>query len=110
MAWSEHHHVTRKLQHLAQAFPTLRNAPGVLPWEPERLDAWASSASTTETARHAARFVLTVCDEDGSWLAGSFNVVSALAAWDAEHRRAFFAWATDPWREGGANCDQANGF
>ncbi len=86
-----------KIQWLARTFPSLRKAPGVDPWIPHELNRWAvGPASSGE--RHAARFVLAVWDNDAGWECGRFDVVEALTAWDEPHRRAFLAWAYEPWR------------
>jgi hypothetical protein len=32
-----------RIEQLAHSFPSLREAPGVSPWDPELLDGWATS-------------------------------------------------------------------
>ena len=85
-----------KMTALAALFPSLRDAPGLSPWDPRRLDAWATVAPN-EAARHAARFVLGVFDDCEPWACGRFDVLRAVRAWDDEHRRAFAGWAILPW-------------
>ena len=82
---------------LAESFPTLRGRPGVRPWDPARFDAWASGPAPSSGAFHAATFVLAVYNNEAPWRSGRFNVVAAMGVWDDEHRRAFVAWARDPW-------------
>lgn len=106
---------------LAQTFPTLRDADGVFPWDPEKLDAWARRGRC-HGAILSAQFVLALWhgrlghvgkprktpekDDwsgihrfpvDTFWRCGLFDVVSALTTWDEQHRTAFLAWAKDPW-------------
>jgi hypothetical protein len=81
---------------IAERFRALRDAPGVRPFDPERLDAWAVGAAS-ETSADCARFVLHVWNLNAEWSCGSFDAVRALGRWDAEHRAAFLAWAADPY-------------
>jgi hypothetical protein len=85
------------MSRMAEAFPTLRDAPGVRPWDPAKLDGWLrSSPSITSGSRDAAAFVLGLWNGSGTWSA-SFDVHRALSAWDGAHRAAFLAWASAPW-------------
>jgi len=111
-----------KMTALAQSFPTLEIAPGVEPFDPDRLDEWASSGAPSHGALYAARFILAVWagragrmgkarksrKKDGwhgewsfslvtPWRCGPFDVVDALGTWDWHHRNAFVAWAQGPW-------------
>lgn len=82
---------------LALTFPTLRDAPGVNPWDPDRLAAWAKSAASSG-GRHAAAFVLGIYARAlPSALGVPFDFHRAVETWDAEHLAAFQAWAADPW-------------
>lgn len=110
-----------QMTQLAQQFPTLRRAEGLVPFDPEKLDRWACT-----TASHgglfAARFVLSVWSGRGArykytkrlkdkqgevyahlfrvetpWRAGPFDAVDAMGTWDAAHREAFLSWVRDPW-------------
>lgn len=82
---------------LAAGFPTLERAPGVRPFDPEALDAWAAGPVPGAGALHAARFMLTLWNNRVAWSAGPFDAVEALAAWDQAHRAAFLRWARSPW-------------
>jgi hypothetical protein len=82
---------------IAERFRALRGVPGVRPFDPERLDAWAAGVARSETSADCARFVLHVWNLNAEWKCGSFDAVRALARWDAEHRAAFLAWAGDPY-------------
>jgi hypothetical protein len=110
---------------LARTFPTLRDArwkgrDALDPFEPERLIEWAR-AHASFTAWLSVRFVLAVysgsvgqigvparvnhmknsqpyrCAVGLDLPVQPFDVVDALAHWDAEHREAFLAWARAPW-------------
>jgi hypothetical protein len=82
---------------LALSFPTLQDAPGVNPWDPNRLAAWAKS-SASSGGRHAAAFVLGVYSRTlPAALAVPFDMHAAMETWDVEHLAAFQAWVADPW-------------
>lgn len=81
---------------LCWSFPSLQEAPGIEPWRPEDLDAWAIGPAGTAGSRHAAAFVLAVW-APAPWRVGPFDAVEALKVWDERHRAAFTAWAKDPW-------------
>lgn len=112
---------------LARSFPVLRDAPGVRapriaterdiaiagtyreidgvkcrsgevrPFNAEALDKWSKAGTITRQQRHAALFVLSVWDSTHRWKCGRFDLHTALAAWDDEHREAFAEWAARPW-------------
>ena len=94
---AEHLDLDDRISTLADSFPTLRFAPGVRLWDSGTLDEWANGPDPGDGARHAARFVLAVWDNGTQWQSGRFDVVEALAVWDHEHKRAFRAWADEPW-------------
>ena len=82
---------------LAGQFPSLKQAPGLSPWDPKELDAWAATPATPDTqARWAARFLLNLWNPTEGWQAGWFDVYQAFADWDEAHRRAFLSWAHAP--------------
>ncbi|MBX9580250.1 MAG: hypothetical protein K2X87_08070 [Gemmataceae bacterium] len=86
-----------RLQALAGTFPSLRAAPGASPWDPHALDGWACDVGLPPVPAFSAQFVLAVCDPWLDWDSGPFDLMEAMAAWDAAHRAAFRAWAADPW-------------
>jgi hypothetical protein len=86
-----------KMSALARSFPTLHAAQGVVPWQPEDLDRWASGPVPGSGALHAARFVLAVWNSRIEWECGRFDAVNALSAWDDAHRAAFRSWVAHPW-------------
>jgi hypothetical protein len=86
-----------KVQQLASAFPTLLGADGINPWDPNGLDAWACGPAPGHGARHAARFVLAVWNNDAEWECGRFDVVEALSVWGDGQRSVFLAWVLAPW-------------
>ncbi len=95
---------------LAQMFPTLREADGVAPWEPEALMRWAvSSGALTSGSAHAVAFLLNVWNSRVDWREVAaevgltdtgelfaFNCAEAIACWDEAHAAAFLAWCRDP--------------
>jgi hypothetical protein len=82
---------------LAAQFPSLKKAPGVSPWHPDALNAWAATlAHPGDQARWAARLLLNLWDPSRGWNAGWFDVDQAVSDWDEAHRQAFRTWATDP--------------
>lgn len=86
-----------RIARLAGAFPCLLSAPGVEPWNANRLDKWASSAGPSHGEKCAARFVLAVWNPNYAWDSGNFDLMEALRIWDAKNHQAFLAWADDPW-------------
>ena len=63
-----------------------------------QLDAWAAQSFTSSAEKASARFVLNLWNNRHPWKVGEFDLFDALACWDAAHRRAFQAWAANPWR------------
>ncbi len=60
-----------KISALAAQFPSLKTAPGVSPWDPDALNAWAATpAHPGDQARWAARFILNLWDPSRGWSAG----------------------------------------
>jgi hypothetical protein len=86
-----------RIRLLAQSFPGLWNAPGVLPWNAQALDEWAASGKPSHGERCAAQLVLAVWNPDERWKSGRFDVMDALSVWDRPHRKAFLTWAAAPW-------------
>ncbi|MBX9622564.1 MAG: hypothetical protein K2X82_02005 [Gemmataceae bacterium] len=102
--------VTR-IQALARSFPALSGAPGVIlpgidPWDPDRLDAWAGEMVAHQAwgRRSAALFILSVWDNDQTWASGRFDPVWAMGKWADGDRAAFAAWAAAPWWSDGGNA------
>jgi hypothetical protein len=100
---------------LVRSFPVLANhAPGVSADDLDLhlIDGWAAhdpadlkrviaagrSPFPGDGAKDAARFVLHVWDSRRAWRCGRFDLFAALCTWDDEQRRAFQAWAANPWR------------
>ena len=94
---------------LAEAFHVLDGVPGVRPWDCVRLYDWATtSGAPTGATREAVRCVISIwntsslasLDEDNDdedARLGPFDVVTAMARWDAGNQTAFSTWAADPW-------------
>ena len=86
-----------RMARLAFAFPSLRGAPGIEPWDPSILDHWADQQRRSSSERHAARFLLAVWDGFAEWRCGRFDAMAAVSVWDPVHRGAFLTWAAKPW-------------
>lgn len=86
-----------RMTRLARSFPTLRCAPGVEPWSPDELDAWACGPEPGSGAQHAARLVLAIWNDTTPWRCGRFDLIAAVSTWDAEHIEAMRAWAATRW-------------
>ena len=80
---------------LAKGFQVLTHAPGIDPWDAEKLDEWAASGANN-AERHAAAFVLHVWNSYGQWQVGRFDVMAALSVWDEVNRKPFIEWAMNP--------------
>lgn len=107
---------------LALSFPTLTNADGITPWDPEKLDAWACGGAS-HGGRLAVQFILAVWhgqmgrlsdkprktpekhnwhgthrwNLDTHWRVGPFDAVRAMGTWDERHRSAYISWLINPW-------------
>lgn len=86
-----------KMAAFAASFHVLRGCPGVDPWDPDALDAWAAEGIASPATLECARCVLAVWNPTAEWQCGRFDVIAALTRWDAKNRAAFIAWATSPW-------------
>ena len=89
---------SERITALAQQFPTLRAAaPGLAPWDPDKLDHWGSSPAPSAGGRHAARFVLALWHDGKDWQSGPFNLIRAVGVWDEAHLEPLRAWLRSPW-------------
>ena len=86
-----------QMSRLARQFPTLRQAAGTAPWDPDKLDAWACGPVPSGAAVHAARFLLSVWDNRRQWRCGCFDLIEAIRTWDDDHATALRAWIGKPW-------------
>ena len=86
-----------RMAELAESFPTLEGAPGVAPFDAERLDQWADGGGRGSGSQHAVRFILAVWNYRNDWKVGDFNAVRAMGVWDDSHRDAFRQWCAEPW-------------
>jgi hypothetical protein len=108
-----------RMTRLVLSFPTLEDADGVQPWNPDSLISWACGQNLDEDGIHALRFVLQVWSPTTDWRAmatsvllrsgrsilealniaatfAPFNVVSALGSWDDAHQAVFLTWVGVP--------------
>lgn len=76
---------------LANMFPSLREAPGLDPFEELRFEDWTKTEASA-AAKHAARLVLSAWENEPH----SFNLTEAFQDWDDEHREAYVAWFWRP--------------
>ena len=97
LEYDPHERYGAKMAALALSFPTLADADGVGPWDPDRLEAWLRSGAPGHGAMCAGRFVLSVWNSYHDWSSGRFDLHEALGCWDAQHRAAFVTWVTKPW-------------
>ncbi|MCA9191114.1 MAG: hypothetical protein KDB03_05120 [Planctomycetales bacterium] len=74
---------------IAEMFPSLNKAEGIWPWNPERLDVWATEFERNEVEIHSARYVLRTWNPDTEWACGIFDQNAALKCWDQSHQLAF---------------------
>jgi hypothetical protein len=91
---------------LAKLFPTMRNVPGIDPWNVEQLIAWLNSGAPTSGSWNAAMFLLGVWNPSTKWnkegvkmrkgASGKFDLFRAMSCWDEEHIAAFLEWANNP--------------
>jgi len=86
---------------LVESFPTLVGLAGVRPWDAVQFDL---NRGLSHGGRCAQQFVLSVWNPSTStmprgkgWRCGRFDLQDALCVWDDRHRRAFLAWASQPW-------------
>ena len=87
-----------RVQELASRFPSLDGIEGIDPWDVETLSR-KSFLMVSLQARHSIRFVLSVWSPAAptDMGIGTFDLHSAMKAWDPIHRAAFLTWAFDPW-------------
>ncbi len=76
---------------LAHMFPSLRDAPGLEPFDEGRFETWMQEEASVQ-ARHAARLVLSVWEN----VPQAFNLTDAFRDWDDEHREVYVAWFQRP--------------
>ena len=75
-------------------FPSLNEAPGIMPWNPNQLDIWASEFGRDRQAIYSAQFILERWNSGFAWERGQFDPKVALESWDTVHRRAFLELVT----------------
>ena len=79
-------------------FPSLNDARGIMPWDPNQLDIWAAEFGREQQAIHAARYILERWNSGFAWECGKFEPKEALEVWDKSHRRVFLDLATSELR------------
>jgi hypothetical protein len=78
----------------ATRFPSLGNAVGIMPWNPNQLDIWTAEYGRDIQAVHSARFILEAWHPWFAWECGKFDPKVALASWDIVHRRVYLDLVT----------------
>lgn len=71
-----------EIARLARTFPCLRHAPGIDPWNADRLDTWAASGGPSHGEKCSAQFMLAVWNPDHAWRSGKFDLMEAMRIWD----------------------------
>lgn len=81
---------------LCRRFPDLRFAPGVDPWDAEKLDEWAAS-DMGEASISNVRFILAIWSGPGTvpWKVGKFELCD-INGFDQHGVKVFQEWAADP--------------
>ena len=100
--WSRHRDLDEasdqsreRMTALGRTFPSLADAPGIDPFDPDELEDWAIAAESTSGV-WAAGFLLSLWDnnDDDEEL---WSLHGALADWGVDDREAFLAWCREPW-------------
>ncbi|MCY2987077.1 MAG: ParB/RepB/Spo0J family partition protein [Planctomycetota bacterium] len=87
--------IEERMTRLAETFPSLKGAPGVSPWNAEKLFHCTGPMSPGE--RLAALFCLHVWNPGkSSWETKPFNLFEAVNVWDSQHLNALRAWLCRP--------------
>ncbi len=83
---------------LGLSFPSLAkaNPDGLSPFQPDILDAWAAGSDIPPAAMHATAFLVSLAGQQEPEV-GRFDIVKALAFWDADHRTVFRTWLQKPY-------------
>ncbi len=95
-------HGRERMAALGRLFPTLREVPGIDPWEPEALIEWLNGPAPGHGAACAGRFLLGVWNPGTDWTdlglepPGHFDLFEAMACWDREHVGAMLKWLESP--------------
>ena len=76
---------------LAHMFPSLREAPGLDPFDEVRFEVWMKEDASLQ-AQHAAKLVFSVWEN----MPQAFKLTDAFRDWDDEHREAYVAWFRRP--------------
>jgi hypothetical protein len=69
--------------------------PGMNPWDADQLDETFAGRSHGEKC--VIQFLLNLWDGGVEWKCGRFDLFDAFGIWDDVRRRAFLAWANDPY-------------
>jgi hypothetical protein len=93
----------RFMSDLARRFPSLRNAGGVEPWDPEAFIAWLNANHRENKAFYAGRFLLALWIPGADWselglfLPVGFDLVAAAQSWDQDHFDVVREWTKNPY-------------
>jgi hypothetical protein len=79
---------------MAMAFPGLRDAAGINPWNPNQLDIWAAEEADEPGAIVAAQYLLSLWNPGCQWQCGAFDPHYAIKVWGGSHRRGFLELAS----------------
>lgn len=102
------------LSQLGRLFPSMRDVPGVDPWEEDALLEWLCGPAPTSGSFAAAMFLLGVYNSSVDWAQVAhergllealpsptsplrrFDLFRAMSCWDRDHVAAFRAWVDAP--------------
>src|SRR5262249_21118697 len=76
---------------LSQSFPSLREAMGRRPFDPAEMERIVGE-SADPAAKAAAKLMLDLWETHHPERKSRFDLIEAMAVWDADHRGAFDAW------------------
>ena len=81
----------------ARRFPSLADAEGVEPWNPELLSEWVcrEDGGTTAAQLWTVGFLLGIWDHNGG--EELFDLHAAVKDWDEVHLEVFLDWCRNPW-------------
>ncbi len=87
---------------LAKLLPSMRDVPGIDPWNADELIAWCRTGAPTSGSGWAARFLLSVWNPSTNWNelglpgAGRFDLMEAWPVLDEAHQAAILKWLDAP--------------
>lgn len=81
---------------LARTIPCLRHRRDIDPFDPQSLDAWATSGASGGE-KTAVRFILTIYNQHHPWACGRFDLFEAYGRCDETTWKVIQAWVQNPY-------------